>query len=582
MEVFALNWNLVIRLSTASLISLMATACDLIPEEEDEGDLAPPCTTTVTKSVDATTTWGDDCRVYSVPDYTNVSADLTIRAGTKVVFGPSAGLEVREGGSLSAVGTETRPIVFEGVEHSKSYWGGVGFLSNSSKNELTWVRFADGGGSGHHFRYYALLVAGRAKITNTVVENVGTDALVVDKGASLAGYAANTFRGIDGFPVTTWTSGLGDLDGASSYAGTVDAPNAKAFIKVDADTVKNSQTWASQDVPYRFAGYHAVNDADSVVTIEPGAQLSFEEEAGIDVAAGALSAVGTEALPIVFRGVDASKGYWGGIAFRSNSSKNELSFARVEDGGASGHHFRYYALLVQGRVKITNTIVGNVKGDALVVDKGANLEGYANNQFVGITGFPVDLYANGVGQLDGESDYASATNDKPWVKVGAETVTRTQTWLKQSVPYRFSGTTSINDASAQVTVEPGARLEFEEESGLNVDAGALFAEGTEGARIVFTGVDKTKGFWSGLAILSNASKNVLDYAEVSYGGASGYHFTYQGIRVIGSLTLKNSIIKDNKEAGVRVLKGAVLNVSGPMTYSNNGNSSADDVVDLNP
>lgn len=572
------------------LLALMATACGLVEpgDEEVDEEAAPACVTTVQKTVSAPTTWGEDCREYSVPDYLSVKAELTIRPGTKVVFGPKAGLEVAPDGSLSAVGTETRPIVFEGAESSKGHWAGIGFLSSSSKNELTWARVSGGGAKdgGHHFRTYSVLAAGRAKITNTIIENSANDALVVDKGADIAGFSNNTFRGIEGFPITLYFSGVGHLDGESSYAGSTSAPNNKPFIKVAADKAKSSQTWHAQDVPYRLSGTLAIDDADTVVTIAPGAQLHFEEGAGVDVATGALSAVGTEAAPVVFRGVDESKSFWAGIAFRSNSSKNELTWVRLSDAGKkdAGHNFRTYSILVTGaaRVKITDTQVSQTGANALVVDKGGNIEGYARNRFSGIDGFPVELGANAVGDLDGESDYtggSGAQNAKPWLLVNFENVTRTQTWRKQSVPYRFKGTTSINDAGATVTVEPGARLEFEGEARLDVAQGSLVAEGTEQAPIVFTGVDRSKGFWSGLTFQSTGA-NRLAHAEVSYAGASGYLHTHQGIRVIGRLSLTNSTVKENREKGVRVLKGASFDESDNV-FKNNGpnNAAADDLED---
>lgn len=586
-----MNQSLITRLTAAGLVALMATACDF-PDEEGDEDAAPDCVTTVTETVSATTTWGEDCRGYSIPNYLSVQADLTIRAGTKVVFGPGAGLEITEDGTLSAVGTEKRPIVFQGAEDSKGYWSGIGFLSNSSKNELTWARVADGGkeSGGHHFRTYTLLVAGRAKITNTAVENAAGDVLVVDKGANIAGYADNTFRGVEGFPVFLYSTNVGQLDGASSYAGTDDAPNSKPFIKVGADITKNNQTWRSQDVPYRLEGTHSVNDADAVVTIESGARLFFEESAGIDVEAGSLAVTGTEQSPVVFRGVDESKGYWAGIAFRSNSSKNELAWANVSDAGkkSAGHHFRTYSVLVTGsaRVKITDSRISHTGENALVVDDGANIEGFARNQFLGIDGFPIELGANVVGDLDGESsDYAGvagATNAKPWVFVRNQKVTKTQTWRKLGVPYRINGVVSINDASARITVEPGARFEFQEEARLDVEAGTLVAEGTEQAPIVFTGLDASKGYWSGLTFQSN-SANSLDYVEVSYAGASGYNFSHQGIRVAGQLTLKNSTVKENERKGVSVISGATFNKSDN-TFENNGpnNSPDDDIEDFNP
>lgn len=584
--------NLIARLAVIGLAAFLSTACG---PGDDEGDLAPDCVTTVTETVSAATTWGEDCREYSVPGYLYVEADLSIRAGTKVVFSADAGLEVSPDGSLSAVGTEKRPVVFQGADDSKGYWAGIAFISNSSKNELTWARVSDAGkkDGGHKFRTYSIHVTGRAKITNTIVENAAHDALVVGKEANIGGYADNAFRGVDGFPVTLYSTNVGQLDGASTYASGNEAPNGKPFIKVDAETAENAQTWRAQDVPYQVAGMHWIADADAVVTIEAGARLHFEEGAGFDIEDGALVVAGTDKHPVVFRGVDESKGYWAGIAFRSNSSKNELTWARVSDAGqeSGGQAFRTYSVLVtgSGRVKITDTLIGNTRENALVVDDGANIAGFAKNRFEGIDGYPIELGANSVGDLDGEgSDYAGTTeapNAKPWVFVRPEGVTKSQTWRKQNVPYRVGGkegVVSIDDANAKVTVEAGARFEFDEGARLDVEQGTFVAEGTQQAPIVFTGVDQSKGYWAGLTFQSNAA-NSLDYVEVSYAGASGYHSSSQGIRVAGRLSLTNSIVKENAGKGVNVVSGGNFTESDN-TFQNNGpnNSADDDIEDGNP
>lgn len=502
-------------------------------------------------------------------------------------FDTGAGLEASVNGSLNAVGTEKNPIVMKGKSATKGFWAGVGFLSKSTKNKLSWVKLSDAGASGYHFRSYAVLVVGKAEITHSTVSN-STTGLIVDQGADISGYAANTFESIDDYPLVIGAGEAGALDSESKYANA----GGKAFIALRGDKVPRSQTWAKQEVPYRLTqNAIAVADSDVVLTWAPGVEIAFEEGTGVDVDKGALSAVGTADDPIVLRGVDASKSYWGGIVFRSNASKNELAFVELSDGGASGHNFRTYGLLVIGRAKVSNSTFKNIGSDAaFVVDEGASIEGFAKNGFAANAGFPISLPAGLAGELDGESDFAGpsdAKNAKPWVYLTDKGhVKKTQTWRKQNVPYRVAGTPSINEASAVVTIEPGARFEFEEGKGLYVEKGALTAKGTSDAPIVFTGVDADlKGYWSGLYFLSNDSKNALEHVTVSGGGASGYNFGFYGVGAAGQLSISKSDIRDNGTRGLWIRKGAsitpdtVAELRAQNTFANNGQSTNDDIVD---
>lgn len=226
---------------------------------------------------------------------------------------------------------------------------------------------------------------------------------------------------------------------------------------------------------------------------------------------------------------------------------------------------------------IKNTIIENASHDGLVVGRSGKFGAYANNTFQGIDGFPLSVHTPLLGSLDGASSYAgteAAPNAKPAIHVaGGMPVVGSQTWRKQDVPYRFADRNGhvIDDDAAVVTVEPGTRLEFQQGEGMEIRRGALKAQGTADAPIVFTGVQPVRGYWAGLAFLSRHADNLLEHVEVSYAGASGYHFTHQGIRVVrgGSLTLKNATIRDNERAGIVVEKEALFEGSD-INYSNNG------------
>jgi nitrous oxidase accessory protein NosD len=74
-----------------------------------------------------------------------VGAKLTIEAGAQFQFRDSIRLYVNSKGSLTAIGTETAPILFTGTDETADYWKGVAFDSNSSSNVLRHVEVRFGG-----------------------------------------------------------------------------------------------------------------------------------------------------------------------------------------------------------------------------------------------------------------------------------------------------------------------------------------------------------------------------------------------------------------------------------------------------
>jgi hypothetical protein len=112
--------------------------------------------------------------------------------------------------------------------------------------------------------------------------------------------------------------------------------------------------------------------------------------------------------------------------------------------------------------------------------------------------------------------------------------------------------------TANLTIQPGVIIEFEEDKGMQVMAGgAIVAEGSENQPIIFTGVEKQTGFWKGLAFASNSSLNNLQYTIVEYGGSSEFpespkaNISVPGDAFSGSvLRISNSIIRNSGAYGI--------------------------------
>lgn len=84
---------------------------------------------------------------YVVTCNMRVSKEITIEPGVVIEFKDNTGLTIEANGSLSAIGTAEKPIIFRGTKNLMGFWYGLYFeSSNSLKNELKYVEVSDAGG----------------------------------------------------------------------------------------------------------------------------------------------------------------------------------------------------------------------------------------------------------------------------------------------------------------------------------------------------------------------------------------------------------------------------------------------------
>ncbi|NNE77936.1 MAG: hypothetical protein HKN31_12795, partial [Pricia sp.] len=119
---------------------------------------------------------------------------------------------------------------------------------------------------------------------------------------------------------------------------------------------------------------------------------------------------------------------------------------------------------------------------------------------------------------------------------------------------------------ALLTIDPSVTIGFEAGMGMFVDSpGAIVAVGSPEGQILFTGKNKTPGYWKGLIISSNNTSNVLERTTVEYGG--GYNA--RGIDVpanialdnasFSHLTMRNSITRHSAGYGLVIEPGTFWN-----------------------
>ena len=271
----------------------------------------------------------------------DVGAVITIEAGATLEFDRSAGLAV-DAGALRAEGTAAAPVTFTSASGDPDDWRGVGIFSSSSQNSFDHAVLSNAGRTwsvinGNNATNLYVGTNGVVSITNSTFATAGNDGvgLYVNAGSSqLIAFEGNTFDDNDRAAMRITSRQLGSIG-----AGNVFALNARAgarHIRVASDgDLVSSATWRAVDVPYRFFDNHFINDADAVITIEPGTTLEFDRGAGLRVDAGALSAIGTSDDRIVFTSASGNPDDWRGLGISSNSDDNALDFVTMENAGRS-------------------------------------------------------------------------------------------------------------------------------------------------------------------------------------------------------------------------------------------------------
>ncbi len=293
----------------------------------------PPCKAITEQMLSRDLMLPEGC--YTLDHYNNVEHSLTVSPGTTITFGQGAVVAVESNGSLAAVGTAEKPIVFRGRDATAGSWGGFVIESRSSHNSFSYVTVGDAGANGSDDA--AIKLAPNAQLGidhSSVMRALGTGIFSMDD-ATFSRFEANHFDHTE-TPLRLKASDLSKMDAASTFA---DNTNNVVDVAHGQGNVKEPSLWRKLTVPYRFEGSAEV---EAKLTIEAGTQLQFREALPLNVNSnGSLTAIGTETNPIIFTATDETPGYWAGIFFESKSSSNilqhvEIRFAGSKSGAVGG------------------------------------------------------------------------------------------------------------------------------------------------------------------------------------------------------------------------------------------------------
>lgn len=289
---------------------------------------SPACKAITTEMLSESLVLPEGC--YTLNQFASVGHPLTVSPGATITFGGGAELSIESNGSLEALGTAEKPILFRGKDGTAGSWSGLSISSRSSHNRLSYVTLEDAGVKGNDNAAIVLAPGSQLGLDHSTVRRSLSAGIYSMDNATFSRFEANHFANTD-IPLRVKASDLAMIDPETTFT---DNKNNVVTIPFGSGKLDETAVWRKLAVPYRF---EASPDVEARLTIEAGAQLQFRENLAFNVVSnGSLTAIGTAEAPILFTGTDETAGYWSGIFFESASSSNILRSVDIRFSGSKG------------------------------------------------------------------------------------------------------------------------------------------------------------------------------------------------------------------------------------------------------
>lgn len=291
------------------------------------------------------TTWEDwipsmECVDYVVnPNITVSGGLLTIEPGVVAAFEAGRMLRISSTGGLSAAGTAQEPIILTGVQPTRGYWSGVYLdASGHASNQITHTTIEYAGIaslSGSIRRANLILRDATVALSDLTLRESAAYGLAMHGNVTLSApfTGSNVFTRNSSGPAYAPATLLRLLPGAdvADYTG-----NDVDRVTVSMLNMTGDHTWRYLDVPILIDGGVPATPTQNLdkgsLTIEPGVELHFTNNAGFRLTEATLTAVGTAALPIIMRGDGGAP--WRGINIHETST-GTFDYFQIHDGGTT-------------------------------------------------------------------------------------------------------------------------------------------------------------------------------------------------------------------------------------------------------
>jgi len=313
-------------------------------------------------------------------------------------------------------------------------------------------------------------------------------------------------------------------DGERPALAVAVAPAAAAPVAVPADPRRAPPITACPEVlEAPETGDRVIGKSCGTVTVRPGyrvesgtltltagAVLAFEPGADLTVgyqAPGKLIVQGTAAEPVLFTSTTSkAMAAWRGIYLYEHAAGSQITGLHLEFGGEG---IRGPIYVLADDVSIDDSVIRDCLDVPVHVSQGGRLTSFSGNRLERVSTPAMLLPPSSVAAVAGDNQFPEGTTIHVLTGIVRERVR----WSNPGVPFTIGGLIEIagedEDREALLELTPGTVLRFDEDAYINVGyyrPGALRAEGTDEAPIVFTALKKPRpGSWRGISLYKNAS-----------------------------------------------------------------------------
>jgi hypothetical protein len=512
------------------------------------GDRSTDGATVVAGAITEDVTWSGAVHITG-PVTVRDKVKVKIEPGTRFIMAVDSSIEFgwnSGAATVTANGTEDKPITFCGEEDDPGFWRSITFGSNVTSNStFKNVLVAEGGGGNEA----ALIFDADVHVNNVTVlnsGNVGVEAVdFADDSSELSVIGA---RGIA--VLLTNQAAVSPFPLGGTFED-----NRDNYVSIGFSTIDGTSTVRFHDVGIPYVQSRHINVAGSpVVEYAPGVVYKFSSDAYIEYGWNSNDATvriqGTEEAPVIFEGVEAEAGYWHGVIFGPNvRSSSTVSNWVVRHAGGDDE----FALKVSSPIKLTNvTLDANEKG-AWISAKGVHKDS-ANLTITGTEGVPLTVVPNALVTIPQGGDFTG--NDDDVIAVDGTSYDAKGTIANLGVPYRLLRYLHLTN-SAEMTIAAGNVFQMAADTfiefGWNSNTTKIVAVGTEEEPIVFKGIDEAPGSWDGLIINSNVtSDSRFEYVTVAHAGNAGNPEESYAVELNAAVTLSHVTFHDIAGWGVGV------------------------------
>ncbi|MDN4166742.1 hypothetical protein QWY31_14620 [Cytophagales bacterium LB-30] len=467
---------------------------------------------------------------YRVPQDVFVAANLQIDPGVVIVFDQGTRLSISGTGTLSAVGTQTNPIVFKGSTEETGFWDGLYFQATpSNTNSLSFVSILHTGheafSSTHGKAAIALTDNSRLKITQSRIAE--GDGFGISTGGNeevvLSEVSQLSIEQMGLAPMRLLPNQLGGIAANQSFQNN-GQNGIEFFTSYGYYEVMDALTLPNLGIPYLLPISLYL---ENTLTIAEGNQLLMGTNTElVCYRSGALVANGSDSAPIVFQGAVQESGYWKGLIIENNNVLNSLNHCTVAHAGSEPYVGSQRAALFMrsgSRATVQNTHFRDSQGIGVLIEVDVVLSNFNSNQFSNLSQNPIATDPMLVGALNANT-HSYTNNGINQIRIDAGAILGNQVWTDPGIPYFVAGEIYNGYLSADnLEIGAGVEIIFAADKGLDIyDQGSLKISGTAENPVLLTGIQNVAGAWKGVFIRSNNLLNTWSHVTIQAGGSSPF------------------------------------------------------------